>query len=345
MVGRPPPTPRRLLLRTAIAVTRVPDDLLDVWFKLSEDAVQDTANAASALARDMMAVGVGATGRPPNTSGSGEWIEGQGGGAGPLSRRYRLFVPDRKLEAALPLVVLLHGCGQDSAAMVAVSRAAAHARHKGFAVLAPEQPIEANPQRCWNWFGHEAVVMQEVEALSALVDGVCEAHALDRERVFLTGISAGGAMAMALGLHHPERFAAICGHSCPVPLQSASGGALMSQQTIAERLGSRALPPLLLIHGDIDPVVVPANADACAALWLSLSGADPMAAAQEQVLQRDDRRRYTQRDWPDGPSALRLIRVHGLGHAWSGGAQGQAFSDPSGPDALRLAWEFFLAQR
>jgi poly(3-hydroxybutyrate) depolymerase len=107
-------------------------------------------------------------------------------------------------------------------------------------------------------------------------------------------------------------------------------------------LAGRTPPPLLLIHGDADHIVHFDNATHAAALWLSLSGHDALAPRAPRTVQRGNRRGQRVFDWVvDGEPYIRLVRVQGLAHAWSGGAASQAFSDPTGPDALRMAFAFF----
>jgi poly(hydroxyalkanoate) depolymerase family esterase len=296
--------------------------------------------------------GVATPAAAPAARGSGRWEEGLWG-LGPLAmRRYRLFLPPGLgARHPAPLLVLLHGCGQDAASFAAATRAAAVARSGGFAVLLPEQASAANPQRCWNWFRPEAVVAAEAALLMAMVDHVCALHPLRQDGVFALGLSAGGAMAMTLALRYPDRFRAVASHSGAVPHSAATpaqaGQTMRGRRgpavaSLRRRLGGQALPPLLLIHGEADRSVAPANADASTALWLGLAeGASP-APAVLRPARRGSRYPYTTAEWRRGGSVyVRQVRIAGLGHAWSGGTARQAFSDPKGPDALKLAWGFF----
>lgn len=290
----------------------------------------------------------------PRPVAGGRWSEGRWG-LGPLAmRRYRLFIPSGgTARKPLPLLLLLHGCAQDTAAFAAVTRAAATAKARGFAVLMPEQAQEANPQRCWNWFGGKARVGLETRTLMAIVDHVVQAHPRVGGPLFALGLSAGGAMAMTLGLHYPARFAAVGSHSGAAPMSAVTplqAGQVMRGRrepdvaALRARLGGHRPPPLVLIQGDLDAVVAYDNAVAAARLWLDLlpDGSEPREQTEE--VRRGQRRPVVRSDWKlAGQPYVRLLRVRGLGHAWSGGASGQAFSDPTGPDALRLAWTFFAA--
>lgn len=296
--------------------------------------------------------GVATPAKAPSARGGGRWEEGRWG-LGPMAmRRYLLFVPPGTgLRRPAPLVVLLHGCGQDAASFAATTRAAAVARAGGFAVLMPEQSSEANAQRCWNWFRADAVVATEAEILMSIIDHVCNLHPLRRDRVFALGLSAGGAMALTLALRHPERFLAVGTHSGAVP-HSANNSSQAGQSMrgrrggdvvgLRLRLRGRPLPPLIVIHGDRDRTVAHDNAEHSATLWRELHASGTIAAGPPRTIRRGARHPYTVTDWKRaGRPHVRVIGVDGLGHAWSGGAAKQAFSDPRGPDALKLAWQFF----
>ncbi|MDB5802622.1 MAG: Poly(3-hydroxyalkanoate) depolymerase [Rhodocyclales bacterium] len=288
----------------------------------------------------------------PSNRGRGHWQEAHWG-LGPLAqRKYRLFTPAGVTKSRpATLLVLLHGCGQDSASFAASTRVAAIARAAGCMVLLPEQSSQANSQRCWNWFRAEAHIAAEATLLMAIIERVCNQHAVRADSIYLAGMSAGGSMALTLALRYPERFAAVVSHSAAAP-HSASNAVQATQAMHGKRapdtlalqraLGERALPPLLLLHGEADHTVVPDNALACAALWLGLLSQAVPAPHPARKVQRGSRRPYTLTDWKlGGRPYVRLIRVAGLGHAWSGGAAGQAFSDATGPDALKLALRFF----
>ncbi|MDB5813944.1 MAG: Poly(3-hydroxyalkanoate) depolymerase [Rhodocyclales bacterium] len=295
----------------------------------------------------------------PSNRGSGHWEEGHWGLGPLLQRKYRMFTPaDVTPARPAALLVLLHGCGQDAASFAASTRAAAIARTAGCMVLLPEQSAQANAQRCWNWFRAEAHVAAEAMLLMAIVERVCSQHGVQRDKVYLLGMSAGGSMALTMALRFPERFAAVVSHSGAVPhsaanalqaTQSMHGKRLPDTQGLLHSLGGRRLPPLLLVHGDADRTVVADNALVSAALWLELLPRDVSAnthllltPGHRREVQRGARRRYSVTDWKlFGQPYVRLIRVAGLGHAWSGGAARQAFSDPAGPDALKLALRFF----
>ncbi len=180
------------------------------------------------------------------------------------------------------MLVLLHGCGQDAASFAVVTRAAAAAREAGCVVLLPEQSSQANAQRCWNWFRPGTRGGAEAALLMAIIDHACGRYPVQSDRVSVMGLSAGGAMAMMLGLRYPDRFIAVGSHSGAVPYSAtntAQAGAAMrgrrapdaaARQALRLWLAGRRPPPLLLLHGDGDAVVSIDNAMAAARLWLDL---------------------------------------------------------------------------
>jgi poly(3-hydroxybutyrate) depolymerase len=320
---------------------------------VGEASAKNAAKVGAATRRVL--TGVISPAPAPANRGSGHWQEGHWG-LGPLAqRKYRLFAPEgvSKRHPAR-LLVLLHGCGQDSASFAASTHAAAIARAQGCMVLLPEQSSQANPQRCWNWFRADAHVAAEAMLLMAIVERVCSQHFVQRDAVYLIGMSAGGSMALTMALRYPDRFAAVVCHSGAVPHSAANavqatqamhGHRVPDNATLKSALNGRRLPPLLLVHGDDDRTVVPDNALASAGLWLELlpgvTSAMP-TPSHGRLMQRGARKACTINDWKTaGQLYVRLIRIAGLGHAWSGGAAHQAFSDPSGPDALKLALRFF----
>ncbi|EYS85182.1 poly(3-hydroxybutyrate) depolymerase [Cupriavidus sp. SK-4] len=320
------------------------------------NAVKQSAAVTAATQRALS--GVVSPVQAPQSRGSGRWEEGAWGA--PLApRRYRIFVPAGVTASRrAPMLVLLHGCGQDAASFAAVTRAAAVAREAGWVVLLPEQTSQANAQRCWNWFRPAAQGGVEAGLLMALIDQACRRHPVAADRISVLGLSAGGAMALMLGLRYPERFAAVGSHSGAVPwsatnaaqaaraMRGGRGPDAKAMQALRLGLAGRRPPPLLLLHGDADHVVDFSNATAAAGMWMHLQPehAHALSAVPARRIQRGMRRAMDVFDWMEGKSPyVRLVRIEGLGHAWSGGAGGQAFSDPAGPDGLKLALRFFLA--
>lgn len=292
----------------------------------------------------------------PVSRGTGRWEEGASGLGVLAQRRYRLFMPAGVSAARpAPLLVLLHGCGQDAASFAVCTRVAAIARAQRCVVLMPEQSQRANAHRCWNWFHSAPQVAAEAATLMAIVDHVCRTRAIRTDQVYAFGLSAGGAMALTLALHYPDRFAAAGSHSGAAPhlARNASQAARVMRghggthpaaeiEALSLYLAGRRPPPLLLVHGDADHVVAFDNAISSASLWQALVAPAAPSAIAPRTLRRGARRACTVFDWClDGRPYVRLVRVQGLRHAWSGGGSGQAYADPQGPDALRIAFGFF----
>ncbi len=268
------------------------------------------------------------------------------------ARRYRLYQPPGvRRNERLPLVVMLHGCGQDAEALAASSRMNLVAAREHFLVLYPEQDRLSNAAGCWNWYDTRSGRAQaEAGSIDAAIKQVCLLQPVDPERIALAGLSAGAGMAALLALRHPERFRAIAMHSGIAPgVAHSSATALMAMcgQRAAPmppaRLATEVrLPGLLVIQGSSDPVVAPSNGAEAVRLWAARGGAK---AGKPRIVQRGARYAAAITDYRSrGRLVATLCEVKGLGHAWSGGAAGHAYSDPKGPDASRMIWAFMAKQ-
>ena len=291
--------------------------------------------------------------QPP--PGAGDWLAGTAlGPAG--ARRYHLFRPAGLVlqrGETLPLLVMLHGCGQsgrDFAQSTRMNRVAARER---CLVLYPEQDRLAHPQGCWNWYElRSGKAVAEAATLMTMVDQIILCHGADRQRVAVAGLSAGASMAGLLASRYPGRFQAVAMHSGVVPGAASSTAsalaAMRGQQGVAQaaaavgQLQGLNLPPLLVLHGAADRVVDASNARTSAAVWALASGAAPGA---ERVLQRGQRYPARVTDYRrKGQVRVSLHQIEQLGHAWSGGPARLAYSDAHGPDATRLVWAFVARQ-
>ena len=291
--------------------------------------------------------------KPP--SGAGDWIAGVAlGSTG--ARRYRLYRPPGVgFSERLPLLVMLHGCGQDANSFANSTRMNRIAAREGFFVLYPEQDRLANAQGCWNWFDTTAGRAQgEADLIMNAIDQVCLLYPVDRSRVAVAGLSAGASMAALLATLQPDRFKAVVMHSGIPPGTAHSTlsavGAMhgrratrpLSAASSSLSTPGAAWPPLLVIHGAIDRVVAPSNAQAAAQVWADAAGA---RAGAVRSVKRGQRHPMDVTDFKQrGRTVATLVEVQGLGHAWSGGAASQPFSDSQGPDASRMAWAFAAKQ-
>ena len=281
------------------------------------------------------------------------------------SRRYLLYVPlgfggwDKR-----PLVVLLHGCKQAPEDFAAMTRIVALADQRGWLVLLPRQSRKANTLACWNWFDPATIAGHgEVAIVAAQVRSVQRTYGVHARRVFVAGLSAGGALAAALGVRHPDLFAGIFVHSglaCGAASNVAAAAQAMTQgatadvvqigaQARAHAPGSAVRLPLLAVHGENDNVVAQANAYQLVRQYLALNGVKPREGAAterpapdaEAYVPLADGRQMRVAEYLDGRRVLaRLLQVPQLGHAWSGGDPAYPFADAKPPDATALLGEF-----
>jgi poly(hydroxyalkanoate) depolymerase family esterase len=255
---------------------------------------------------------------------------------------------------------MLHGCGQYGRDFARGSRMNELAAAHRFIVLCPEQSRAVNPLGCWRWFDRETLNgAGEALVLSRLASGVASRCPVDPTRIYLVGLSAGGAMASILAMHYGATFAACAivsglmyraADSVQRAFKAMRGEFLTCPHDgVAEAMNGNSahqgFVPALVIHGDRDSVVHPRNAQQIveqfqrfAELTGALSG--PLMETRELRVVNVGRP-YRQRDYlQEGKTLLRQIIIEGLGHGWSGGDDRYRFNDSTGPDASRLVWEF-----
>ncbi|AOK49382.1 esterase [Burkholderia sp. MSMB617WGS] len=272
---------------------------------------------------------------------------------------YGLYVPPGADTDGLPLVVMLHGCKQDMDQFAQGTRMNLLADRHGFAVIYPEQSLNAHAHGCWHWYDDTARGGRgEAQAVVALVDTLVTERGFDASRVYAAGLSAGAGLVSLLSLHFPQRFAAVALHSGPAFGDAHSGITAMDVMrrglhrhpaVVTDALvapGSHPGMPALIVHGDDDRVVAPKNADELAVQFLRLNGlanaeGEPAAVERVETSAADARTIDYRRD---GESVVRLCRVHGLAHAWAGGDDSVPFHSAAGPDASELIWSFFASR-
>jgi poly(hydroxyalkanoate) depolymerase family esterase len=296
---------------------------------------------------------------------TGKWLTGQYLGDGLQVIHYWLYlpqrVPDTVARQGWPLVVMLHGCHQSATQFAEGTRMNRLAEDKGYAVLYPQQSASAQGQRCWRWYDRAAQQGEgETLALAGLVGAVCAGNPIDRRRVYACGLSAGAGMAALLALHHHDLIAAVALHSGPAvgaghgplgALHVMRHGAMHAQTAIPDLLAGGAMPamPALLIQGEDDPVVRPVNQEQLAHQWLQLNGlpdGPPSRVAVKPAARNGSRHAHRIADYLVGRKILlRVVRIAGLGHAWSGGDPAYVFNAKAGPDASRMVLDFFGRHR
>ena len=263
------------------------------------------------------------------------------------SRDYKLYIPRGYAGQPLPLLVMLHGCTQGPDDFAAGTRLNLLAERGTFLVAYPAQAVAANPSRCWNWFraADQAHEGGEAALLAGLTRRLVAEYRVDPRRVYVAGLSAGGAMAAVLGATHPDLFAAIGVHS---GLAYGAARDLPAALRAMQRGGTGVLPriahpvPTIVFHGDRDATVHPRNADQV--LRQCAADGDRRRGTVEQG-QVAGGHAYTRTSFrAEGAQvALEQWQIHGAGHAWSGGSTRGTFTDPRGPDASDALVRFFLS--
>jgi poly(hydroxyalkanoate) depolymerase family esterase len=257
----------------------------------------------------------------------GRLVETTGFGENPGGLKMLSYAPPG-LPKGAPLVVTLHGCSQSGPGYAVRAGWIELAGQLGFAVLAPEQTTANNLNRCFNWFSPDDVRRGEGEAASiaTMISAAVRAHDLDPRQVYVTGLSAGGAMAAAMLAAYPELFAGgaiLAGlpygvandmHGALRVMRQADGRDALALAELVRRAapaGGRPRLKLSIWQGQADTVVVPANAEDLVAQWTAVAG---LAETPDEVLELPGR---TYKLWGSaarGASAVELNLVQGLGH-------------------------------
>lgn len=263
------------------------------------------------------------------------------------SRPYKLYVPSSYRSGQhVPLVVMLHGCTQSPDDFALGTRMNEIAEEQSFLVVYPGQVVSANMQRCWNWFNEadQRRGMGEPSIIAGITRRLIDDYSIDSNRVFVAGLSAGGAAAAIMGHAYPDLYAAIGVHSglpCGAATDMPSAFNAMRQGPAGSMTGleRRSVVPTIVFHGDRDTTVNLRNGDAVAA---QAAGGARLRAEVEQGLV------------PGGHSFTRTVHadaagrpvvehwvLHGALHAWAGGSPEGSYTDPHGPDASGEMVRFF----
>lgn len=260
------------------------------------------------------------------------------------SRNYRLYIPARQPGAPMPLIVMLHGCTQSPEDFAAGTGMNALAEEAGCLVAWPAQPQGANAQKCWNWFRPEDQARDRGEPalLAGIVRDILRDHPADPGRVYVAGLSAGGAAAAILGAAYPDLVAAIGVHSgLPVGGAQDVPSAFAAMRSGAVGKAQASSVPAIVFHGLADGTVHPRNGAAVVAQALRTQ-ADLKLVRVSGVSDGGRTYRQTCHDDAAGRSIAEHWEIDGAGHAWAGGRAQGSYTDPAGPDASREMLRFFL---
>ena len=286
---------------------------------------------------------------PSSPQAGGQFVDGTySNTAG--TRAYKLYIPRGYTGQAVPLVVMLHGCTQRPVDFAAGTRMNVLAEGHTFLVAYPEQAPSANGSKCWNWFQESDQQRDggEPSLIAGITRQIMSQYQVESSRVYVAGMSAGGAMAVILAAMYPDLYAAVGVHSglaYGAAHDLPSGFAAMQQGTVYHARHLREIIPLIAFHGDGDTTVAPANADCLLDQWLQAASAGQgsvpgMKVEQGQVASGHAYTRCIYHD-VSGRALMEQWTVHQAGHAWSGGSPSGSFTDPQGPDASREMVRFF----
>lgn len=258
---------------------------------------------------------------------------------------YKLYVPADHAGREPALVVMLHGCTQDPNDFARGTRMNRLADEFGIIVAYPHQPRSANAQGCWNWFDprHQQRGTGEPAVLAGLAQELAAEFGIDHARVFVAGLSAGGAMADVLSSTYPDIFAAAGIHS-GLPHGAASDvmsafAAMKGNAKTPSRARANASRQIIF-HGTADATVHPSNGETLFARARARGG--EMAELMTDTVVNGRHVTRTLVGPAHGPATTEYWLVQGAGHAWSGGDGTGSFTDASGPEASREMIRFFL---
>ena len=269
------------------------------------------------------------------------------------ARPYKLYIPAGHAGKALPLIVMLHGCTQTADDFAAGTRMNALAEERQCFVLYPAQTQSANRSRCWNWFkrGDQRRDKGEPAIIAGMTREVASRYGIDARKVYVAGLSAGGAMAAVMGAAYPDLYAAVgihsglaagSAHDVPSAFAAMQGTPPPPARAATSSHGRRTLP-VIVFHGDRDSTVHPRNGEqvVSASAARNAESGNTVSVERGRVPGGHAYTRTVHTD-PDGRVVLEHWLVHGAGHAWAGGSARGSYTDPKGPDAAREMLRFFL---
>ena len=287
----------------------------------------------------------------------------------PDGRVYKLYVPSGYTAGIdSPLMVMLHGGTQDPDQFATGTEMNNYAEQYNFIVAYPDQPSSANPNKYWHWFetAHQSRGSGEPKSIAGVVTHVKANYSIDDDRVYVAGLSAGAAMAVIMGATYPDVFSGVgvgAGLEYKAatslieayPAMSGGGPNPETQGNVAySAMGSYARAvPVIVFHGTSDYLVYPVNGHQVISQWAQTNDRASDGSDDDNIDdtadiiengQVDGGRSYTRYAYKDSDTnkvVLEKYIVNGMGHAWSGGSSSGSYTDPAGPEASLIMWEFF----
>jgi poly(hydroxyalkanoate) depolymerase family esterase len=293
--------------------------------------------------------------------------------------KYKLYVPgEYNSDKESPLLVMLHGCGQNPDDFAAGTNMNTLAEKEKFLVLYPDMnhllnPSDLagyNPFGCWNWFldknqhrgkGHPKLIYE-------IINEVKSKYKIDSNKVYAAGLSAGGSLACILGVTYPDVFNSI--GICSGLAYDAANVFFLTDPMAEEAKKSmeKGVPDpyacgnsafqemgeykkkirVIVFHGICDTTVHPINGQQVITQWAQtnflVEGGKGLADVTPSLVKSDiiNGKSYTQHLYNDGDGEplLELWMIDKMGHTWSGGSLTGSYTDPSGPNATEIIWNF-----